>query len=147
MEFDLRRRGVVLSRKEIDTYLMRIGRVMIDFLFHFATPGRMIPDAFCRAASRAYLYADTLIDLSHDLEFELINIPSEDLEKYTIDLGAGFEALRPWIASRVSEVEHHFDEAIVLMRELPLLIRLWGHFMLTHKRKAFRRFLENERFS
>jgi hypothetical protein len=36
MEFDLQRRGEVLSREEIDQYLLRIGRVMIDFLFRFA---------------------------------------------------------------------------------------------------------------
>ena len=142
MGFDLQRRGVVLSRAEIDSYLVRIGSVMINFLFHFVAQGRMISDALCKAASRACLYADTLMDLSHDLEFDLINIPVEDLEKYAIDPGAGFDAFRPWFAACIPEVESYFDEAIDLMKELPLQIRLWGRFMLNHKRKAFWRFLE-----
>jgi hypothetical protein len=143
MEFDLQRRGEVLPREEIDQYLLRIGRVMIDFLFRFAAPGLMLSEAFCKAASRAYLYADTLIDLAHDIDFGLINIPAEDLELYPIRREAGFDALRPWIAARAPDVERHFDDAIDLLRELPLLIRFWGRFFLTHKRKAFRRFLKD----
>jgi len=65
------------------------------------------------------------------------------LEQYPIRREAGFDALRPWIAARAPDVERHFDDAIDLLRELPLLIRFWGRFFLTHKRKAFRRFLKD----
>ncbi len=142
IEFDLRRRGSILSREEIDAYLLKIGGTLIDFLIHFAAPGLVLSDALHKAASRAYLYADTLMDLAHDLEFGLINIPVEDVEAAVVDLGTGFEGCRLWVTARVPEVENYFDEAISLMRELPPATRVWCRFLLTNKRKAFQHFLD-----
>ena len=142
MEFDLRRRGSVLPREEIDAYLIKMGGALIDFLAHFAMPGRKLSAALKNAGSRAYLWADTLMDLAHDIEFGLINIPAEDLESEKIDLARGFEACKEWVASSVPKVEAHFDESISLMRELPLLTGFWCRSLLQRKRKALHRFLD-----
>lgn len=147
MEFDLRRRGAPLSREEIDTYIVKMGCALSEILTHFAVPGRVVSVGLREAGSRAYLYADTLMDLAHDIELGLINIPAEDLEEKMIDLGAGFEAFRPWVEARVPEVEGHFDKAIRLMNELPPKTRVWCRFLLNHKRKAFRRFLNEAQIS
>lgn len=143
MEFDLRRRGLALPREEIDAYIIKMGGAIADYFTHFAMPGRKPSAGLKNAGIRAYLYADTLMDLAHDLKFGLINIPAEDLESEGIYLTKGFEACREWVALQAPRVEGHFDEAINLMREMPGCTRLWCRFLLNRKRKAFRRFLDD----
>ena len=113
-----------------------------DFLVHFAARGLALPSGLRESGSRAYLYADTLMDLEHDLAFGLVNVPSEDLDTYAIDPTApDTTTLHRWIADRAPEVERQFDIAYALLRELPRVTGIWGKMLLDAKRKKFQRFL------
>lgn len=142
MEFDILRRGRVSSRDEIDAYIVKMGGALFDFLVHFAARGLALPSGLRESGSRAYLYADTLMDLEHDLAFGLVNVPSEDLDTYAIDPTApDTTTLHRWIADRAPEVERQFDIAYALLRELPRVTGVWGKMLLDAKRKKFQRFL------
>jgi hypothetical protein len=142
MEYDILRRGCVASREEIDAYIVKMGSALFDFLTHFAASGLALPEELREASSRAYLCADTLMDLEHDLSFGLVNIPMEDLEAYSIDPAApDAAALHRWMADRVPGVEDRFDSAFALLRKLPFVKSSWGQLLLAQKRKKFKRFV------
>ena len=142
MEFDISRRGRVLSASEIDDYVLTTGRAFMRCLAYFSRGKPELPDSCVDLGSRAYLYADALMDLEEDLAVGLINIPPEVIEEYAIDLQepeAGLGRLRP---VRTAEVLEYFRQAraTIPLIDNPSLRLLYWHF-LHRKKRRFLRFL------
>jgi phytoene/squalene synthetase len=143
MEFDVRRRDRVPSATELDDYVLTTGHAFLRCLSYFATGELELPDSCLDLGSRAYLYADALMDLEEDLAVGLINFPPEVMEKYAIDLEAPQAGLARWRPVRAAEVLDYFRQAHATIttidnRSMRLLYR---HF-LARKKRRFQRFLE-----
>jgi hypothetical protein len=149
MELDVRRRGRVLARAELTAYEDAIGGATLAYLAHFAAPGRALPEAFARAASRAYVGADCLMDLAEDLPLGLVNAPAEDLARLGFaaeDLPDRSEGARRWCAERAGEVTAAFGAAARELRAVePVSLRLVCRLLLAPKRRKFHRFAERLR--
>ena len=139
----MRRRYQVLAGSVLDAYFVKMGQATIEYTTYFVSPGVRLPPSYIQSASRAYLYADTLMDLEHDLRLGIINIPAEDIEPFRLDLRAGGDTLRHWVTTRSAAVEQYYREAL---RETARLdnfrIRLLSRLYLFRKRRRFRAFLE-----
>ena len=145
MEFDVRRRGQVLSSAELDGYMLKAGEAVIRFLAHFVSKDLELPRPFVEHASRAYLYADSLIDLEHDLELGIINVSAEDIERYEIDLGGANGGLAQWMETQAQQITTLFDQALSKGRCLDhRTMRLLSQLFLGRKKRELRRFMERE---
>jgi hypothetical protein len=143
MEFDTQRRGRTLSTRDLDDYIVKMGRAFVDYVAYFVSRSLRLPRSFVDQASRAYLYADSLIDLEHDLPLGVINIPSEDLERYGIDLEKPDGSRRRWLIERSADVDKWFGEALEASRRVnSRTIQLLSWLFLGRKRREFRRFLK-----
>lgn len=137
MAFDTRRRGARLDAAALDAYLLELGQAVFALFAELATPGARLPPPLIDAASRAYLYADALIDLRHDLSLGLINVPREDGDVAATDDGA-----RAWIAVQVPTVLAHFDAVRALRHTVqPWTLRTFVALYLAAKRRKLDRFL------
>ena len=142
MEFDIRRRGRVPSAAELDDYVLTTGRAFLRCLAYFATGKPEMPASCLDLGSRAYLYADALMDLEEDLAVGLINIPPEVIEDHAIDLEEPEAGLARWRPVRAGEVLEYFRQAgatVPMIDKLSLRI-LYRHF-LHRKKRRFLRFL------
>jgi hypothetical protein len=145
MDLDTRRRGRPLTAAALDTYVLELGGGVLRFLMHFAAPGVVLPAPFLAHASRAYLYADALIDLEHDLALNLINVPAEDIGRYHLSLDPSDPRLRAWAASEAGRVLASFDAALAEGRRLERWsLRLLATLYLSSKRRKLLRFLAAE---
>ena len=145
MEIDTRRRGVFLSALDLDAHMTAVGREVFRFVLRFAAPDAAIPQAFIEHASRAYLFADALIDLRHDLRFGVVNIPIEDVERNAIQLHPADTALRRWMEARSRQVLNDFRSALMEARRLEhRSLRLLARLYLCTKRRNLLRFLVRE---
>jgi hypothetical protein len=141
-EFDIDRRSRFLSRRDFDDYAIKGGGAVVRALVHSLHEGVDIPTALLERASLAYVYADALIDLDEDLEVGLVNIPSEHIERFGIDLGKRDVALARWIEHRSVETEALFDEALAEGRRVAsLAVKILVRIFLGRKRRRLRRFL------
>jgi hypothetical protein len=145
MEFDVRRRGRVPSAKELDDYVLMTGHAFLRCLSYFATGELELPDPCLDLGSRAYLYADALMDLEEDLAVGLINIPTKVIEQYAIDLEAPAAGLERWRPVRAAEILGYFRQARATIASIDSLsLRLlYRHFLARKKR----RFLRSDAFS
>jgi hypothetical protein len=145
MEFDTRRRGRQLDAAALDRYVVDLGGAVLALFAELAVPGVALPDAVVREGSRAYLYADALMDLPHDLALGVVNVPHEDGD-WQDWLAAGDGALHAWVAVRAPQVLAHFTH---LRRELgrvrPWTLRAFLGLYLAAKRRKLRRFLATRR--
>ncbi len=142
MELDTRRRGIPLSAAALDAYVLALGGGVLRFLMHFAAPDVELPASFVELASRAYLYADALIDVEHDLAFNLINVPMEDIARWGLALDASDPRLRAWVEYRAAQVLADFDAAMAQARQLERWsLRLLAALYLSAKRRKLLRFL------
>ena len=142
MEFDIARRGRVLSTAEIDGYVLKTGYAFLRCLAYFATGKPELPDPCLDLGSRAYLHADALMDLEEDLAVGLINIPRGVIEEYAIDLEKPEAGLERWRAVRIGEVLEYFRQArttIPLIDGLSLKVLYWHYWR--RKKRRFLRFL------
>jgi hypothetical protein len=145
MEFDTRRRGAVLSAAALDAYVVDLGGGIFRALLYHAAPDVILPPGFVARASRAYLYADALIDLRQDLAAGVINVPAEDVERYGLSLDASDSRLRSWIADRAGRVLDDFAAAFAEGRRLERwTLRFLARLYLSSKRRTLRRFLRRE---
>lgn len=145
MAHDTHRRGVFLSAAALDAHVVDLGGHVIRFVLHFAAPKVALPHAFVEIASRAYLNADNLIDLEHDLSCGVINIPIEDFESGRMRLCASDAAVRRWAKSRALFVLDDFRTAIKQALRLERwALRLLAAIYLSNKRRHLRRFLRRE---
>jgi phytoene/squalene synthetase len=142
MEFDISRRGRVLSAAELDAYFVKTGRAFLSCLSYFSTGKLDLLEHSLRVGSLAYLCADALMDLEEDLAVGLINIPREVLQEFEIDLNSPEAGIERWRPVRAVEVLEYFHDARATIpsiesRSLRLLYR---HF-LSRKKRRFLRFL------
>lgn len=148
MEFDVRRRGRVLSHEELDAHLVATGEPGIRFLTTFMAPEVELPPAYLALASRAYLWADSLLDLEEDLADGLINVPAEAIERFQLTPAADDRGLPLWVAEQAGRAMGYFDQALAQTDELehPALI-LFCKLYLGRKRKKLVRLLESRGIS
>jgi hypothetical protein len=138
MELDTRRRGRQLAAAALDAYVLELGGAVFTIFTALAGPGARMPPALVAAASRAYLYADALIDLRHDLVLGVINVPAED---GGLDLADG-GAIDAWIAHHAPAVLAHFTEFRSRLAGVrPWTLRVFVGLYLAAKRRKLRRFL------
>jgi len=141
MAIDIARRGKVLSQAEIEANLHLGGGGTVRGLAWFAAPGLELPEALVQELCNAYMHADSLIDLEHDLAFGLINVPAEAVAR-------GVDPFRPdarlaaWAEEQARLCEARFDAALARLPELgSRRLREVARLMLVTKRKKLRRFL------
>jgi hypothetical protein len=145
MEFDMRRRGQALEAAVLDAYVVELGTAVLRFLARFAAPGVELPQPYAELAARAYLYADTLIDMWEDLAVGLINVPQEDITGAGLSLMRDDPRLRRWMSARAAVVLDLFAAAGARGRTLERrTLRLLSTLYLRTKRRKLRRFLRRE---
>ena len=145
MEFDARRRGRVLDAAALAAYERDLGATITCNLVRLIAPTVALPAEFVAIASAAYLQADALIDLRHDLALGIVNISREDLARHAIAPDPAEPGLREWIAERGVRVLADFERAIALGRRLDRWsLRLLATLYLSTKRRGLRRFLARE---
>lgn len=142
MEFDVRRRHSLVSAERLDTYMVELGAAIIRYTTSFLAADYPLSDAFVDSTSRAYLYADSLIDVEHDLRFGVINIPAEDVAAWQLDVTAANPRVREWVAQRAPAVFDYFAEARAAAARLPgLRVKLLSRLFLSNKRAQLTRHL------
>ena len=145
MDLDTRRRGRALDAAALDAYVLEVGGGVFRSLMYHAAPDVVLPTGFLEHASRAYLKADALIDLRHDLALGVVNVPAEDVERYGITLDCSDSALRSWIEREAGRVLDDFATALAEGRRLGRWsLRLLAWLYLATKRRGLRRFLVRE---
>jgi len=141
-EVDLARRHRLLSGAELDRNVRIAGTAVLRYLGWFASPARPLSEALLERGSRAYIYADHLVDLEEDLRFGLCNVPAEDAAALGIDPFDLASVSGAWLDGRVPGVERCFDEALAEVRRTRgLRLRLLCRLYLGRKRAELRRFL------
>ena len=145
MEFDTRRRGVQLDAAALDRYVVDLGGAILALFAELAAPGVVLPAPVVCEGSRAYLYADALIDLSHDLALGVVNVPREDGDWRTWIGSADDAAQRAWMAARVPQVQAHFARLRANLGAVrPWTLRAFLALYLAAKRRKLRRFLTRQ---
>lgn len=143
MEFDIKRRNKVLSKSELDSHAIKIGGATIKYLAHFASKDLELPQIFIDQASRAYVHADSLIDMKEDLRVGIINIPSEDIERYEINLKIPDVRFYQWLDTTSKKVLRHFKEALKEANRLNnLSMKFLAYLYLLRKRNQLCKFLK-----
>ncbi|HET6744993.1 MAG TPA: squalene/phytoene synthase family protein [Candidatus Limnocylindria bacterium] len=112
MEFDVRRRGYLVSRAELDEYTRRLAVAVTEALHHFMGNGAATPHDETRymAVTGAHIL-HMLRDTYPDVRAGYFNIPQEFLEANSIgpaDIQA--TAYRAWVASRVKLARACLDQ-------------------------------------
>lgn len=145
MEFDTRRRGIVLDAAELDDYFVELGSGVLRFLLQFGAPDFEPPTAFITQASRAYLMADALIDVRHDLNQGVINISKQDVDRFALSLEPDDPSLVAWIGEYAPIVMQLFREALAHgFRLSRRSLRLLSALYLSTKRRSLNRFIARE---
>jgi hypothetical protein len=140
MEFDTRRRGRRLSKARLDAYVLDLGGSVLHLFAALAAPGTTLPRGLIRDGSRAYLYADAMIDLRHDLALGVINVSREDIARYALHGGCDDERLARWIVRRAPVVLRQFERAERHLGAVhPRRLRLFIALYLAGKRRKLRR--------
>lgn len=140
MAFDVDRRGKVLSDAELDAHVVKLGGSVLRYLAHFVSMDLRLPDEYVEPASRAYLHADSLIDLAEDLRAGLINIPAEAMERYGIDPRSPGPEVEAWRRNQVPGITALFEEARSHTRRIDSrAMRLLSSLFLARKRRHFER--------
>ena len=111
MDFDVRRRGRLVSQVELDEYTGWLAIAVTEAMHHFIGNGAAAPhdETRYRAVSGAHVL-HMLRDTYQDVEAGYFNVPREVLEANSIgpdDVHA--DAYRAWVASRVQLARAHFD--------------------------------------
>jgi hypothetical protein len=141
MAIDIARRGKVLSQAEIDANLHLGGGGTIRGIAWFAAPGLELPQPLVQALCDAYMHADSLIDLEHDLAFGLINVPAEAVAR-GVDPFRADARLAAWAEEQARLCEVRFDAALARLPEIgSRRLREVARLMLVTKRRKLQRFL------
>jgi hypothetical protein len=141
MAIDIARRGKLLSQAQIDANLHLGGGGTVRGIAWFAAPELELPEPLVHALCDAYMGADSLIDLEHDLAFGVINVPAEVVAR-------GLDPFRPdarlaaWAQQQARLCEMRFDAALARLPEIESRrLREVARLMLHTKRRKLRRFL------
>lgn len=143
MEFDTRRRGARLAATDLDAYVVGLGRSVFNLFCRLAAPSAVMAEDLVVEGSRAYLYADALIDLQADLGFGVINIPREDIARLALSCRPDDSRLRGWVAARVPVILAHFARASARLKTFPpWRLRCFLRLFLASKQRKLLRHLK-----
>ncbi len=143
MEFDVRRRGRVLPSAELEEHLVNTGEPGIRFLTRYISPQLELSRDYLGLVSRAYLWADSLLDLEYDLGHGIINVPAEDVERLGLTPAPDDAGLPRWVEEQSARTLGYFDAAFAETAKLDdASIVLLCNLYLRRKRKKLLRFLD-----
>jgi hypothetical protein len=111
MDFDVRRRGRLVSEAELNEYTRWLAIAVTEAMHHFIGHGTAAPrdETRYRAASGAHIL-HMLRDTCMDLQAGYYNVPREWLERFSIGPGDfRCDAYRAWVATRVELARADFD--------------------------------------
>lgn len=111
MEFDVRRRGVLISEAELGDYTRWLAIAVTEAMRHFIGNGTATPRDETRylAAAGAHIL-HMLRDTYPDMRAGYFNIPREVLETNSIDRDdVDSDAYRAWVAGRVRVARAYLD--------------------------------------
>ena len=110
MDFDARRRGRLISQKELDDYTRWLATAVMECIHYFIGHDDFAPHDETRylAVSGAHI-THMLRDTFDDLQTGYYNIPGEALEENHIEpQDTGSDAYRLWVKSRVQLAREYF---------------------------------------
>jgi hypothetical protein len=149
---DVANRGTAMEKlDDLEAWAVDAGRpILLAMAWFQAVP---LAPAYVDLASRAYLVADSLIDLKQDLAYDVIKIPREVIARYEIawrrsETGHGKTipfpqpAIDRWLEDYAPTVVGYMDDTFRALRSLPSpRTRALHRMMLGQKRGRLRRFL------
>jgi len=142
MEFDTKRRGESLDAAALDSYVLDLGASVFALFSRLCAAPNELSENLVAEGSRAYLYADALIDLQHDLALGVINVPCEDIARLALLCRPGDKRLRAWINERAPVVFAHFARALEQLRAVPVRrLRYFLTLFLASKQRKLRRYV------
>jgi phytoene/squalene synthetase len=122
MEFDVRRRGRLVTRDELDDYTRSLAVAVTDAMHHFIGHGSAAlagdEDRY-RAVTGAHI-VHMLRDTVEDLKAGYVNIPREVLEASSIGPGdVHHDAYRAWVSERVRQARADLRAGAAYFDRLP----------------------------
>lgn len=134
IEFDARRRGRLISERELDEYCVRLAASVVDGLQYFIGSKYDYPeDADRLTAATGAQIAHLLQDTYQDLEDGIVNIPRESLEQHGLkpeDIDA--PRYREWVQGRVATANEYFRNGKAYFDKLAVLrLRMAGLWYCT----------------
>lgn len=137
LEFDSTRVGKVISSLELEEY---IDNNVIPYV-NISSAILNIEDNNKQdlvKISRAGFVIDYIYDLREDLALGYINIPSEDLEKYKINIGKlDNEEIKFWVKDKMENLRNIlFSNPF---NQLPLTARMISEAMISKRRNKFKK--------
>jgi phytoene/squalene synthetase len=120
MEFDVARRGRLVSQAELDAYTRGLAVAVTEAMHHFIGHGEFAPrdEARYLAVSAAHI-VHMLRDTYDDVRAGYYNIPREVLEAHHLGpQDVGHEAYRAWVRGRVRLAREHFQAGKVYFRRV-----------------------------
>lgn len=153
IEGDVADRGTAMAKLEdLEVWAVRAGRPIVLGMGYFIAPGVTLAPAYVDLASRAYLVADSLVDLKQDLELDVIKVPKDAIEKYGIqtrtNATGGMRIRFPdpgidrWLEEYGRTVLGYMEATLEAMCDVPSLkTRVLHRMMLNQKRARLRKFL------
>jgi hypothetical protein len=123
MDFDVRRRGRLVSEAELNEYTRWLAIAVTEAMHHFIGHGTAAPrdETRYRAVSGAHIL-HMLRDTCTDLRAGYYNVPREWLERFSIGPGdLHCDAYRAWVAARVDLARADFDAARAYYRHVQSL--------------------------
>lgn len=121
MEFDVRRRGRLVSQAELDDYTRWLATAVTEAMRSFIGHGDAMPDDGTRylAASGAHIL-HMLRDTYPDLRTGYVNIPREVLIAHSIEPeDVHSDAYRAWVESRVNLARTYLDAGRAYLGRVP----------------------------
>lgn len=111
IEFDARRKGVLISESRLEWYTERLGKSVTDGIQYFVGNSYAYPQGPDRySAAEAAHITHLLRDTTADTEDGFINIPKEYLERHGIGPSDySSEPYRNWVKARVSRARADFS--------------------------------------
>jgi hypothetical protein len=144
IEGDVSGRGATMSLAELEAWTIRAGRPVVLCITHFTSPRRPLPPECVDRISKAYLLADSLLDVEEDLALDVIKIPREAIERHGIRLAFPDPGIDRWLAEYGPVVVRELDDALRAIWRIPgLRTRVLAAMMLRQKRRRLRSFLES----
>jgi phytoene/squalene synthetase len=123
MDFDVRRRGRLVSDVELNEYTRWLAVAVTEAMHHFIGNGAAAPrdETRYRAVAGAHVL-HMLRDTAADLRAGYFNVPREWLERFSIGPGdLHCDAYRAWVAGRVEVARADFEAGRAYYRQVQSL--------------------------
>jgi phytoene/squalene synthetase len=122
LEFDVKRRGRLISEEELSWYSRSVGKAVTDAILHFIGNGHSYPaDKNRYLAAEASHITHMLRDFMEDLPTGYVNITKEYLDIHAIShLDVESEEFRSWVKQRVQLARRYFREGKSYIDSLPV---------------------------